>query len=614
MDAKEEIRLKLDVAEVIGDYLPLKPAGSGAMKGLCPFHPEKTPSFHVSRERQIWKCFGCDKGGDVFAFVMEMEGMSFREALKHLAQKAGVVVPEYRPTAAQGEQDRLRNMNELAAKFYSAILENHPAGQLVREYVLSRQIPPYLVEKFHLGAAPAGWDNLVNFLLKKNFAESEILASGLALKKRTGSGLIDRFRNRLMIPLADATGRVVGFTGRVLPGALKEEAKYMNSPETMVYHKGSMLYGLHLAKTAIRHQGEVIIVEGNLDVIASHKAGVENVVGSSGTALTEQQLRTLARYTRRLVFCLDDDAAGFAAAKRVVDLAVRLRVADPELQFDVRCLVIPPGVGKDPDEIVKRNSETWQAIAQSSHEVIEYFFQKVLRQFEEQGGAASVEARRRLIDELLPQVASLPRPDERHLYLLRIADATHVGADVLESMIKPISRLADSVPEQRTATKTREIITSETQAVAFLFGAAMRYEALIPVISEAVNLDILTSPYNELYTSLKNVYRSPQINPSAPPQSLFSRLRAYLENHDARDQLIPALDEVALVTDEILAGLSPLEVKNEVEQHLALIASAQHKKRRKQLEEAIRQAELSGQTEELTDLLRAYGDLLARGA
>lgn len=625
MDPKEEIRFKLDIADVIGEYLPLKPAGSGAFKGICPFHAEKTPSFHVSRERQIWKCFGCDKGGDVFAFVMEIEGFSFPEALRHLADKAGVALPEYRPSPQADSLQALRDVNEAAAKFYGTLLASHPLGQTIRTYISERNIPAELVTTFGLGAAPDAWDTLVSFLAKRGFSEKQILDSGLAFKKKSGSGLVDRFRNRLMIPLADATGRVVGFTGRVLPGAPKDEPKYMNSPETPIYHKGAMLYGLHLAKAGIRQAGEVIIVEGNLDVIASHKADVPHVVGSSGTALTETQLRTLARYTRRLVFCLDDDAAGFAAAQRVVDLAIKLRAADPALRFDVRCLVIPPGVGKDPDEIVSRNPETWKKIAAASQEVVEYYFQNVLRQFEEGGGAASVEARRALVDTLLPHVARLPRPDERHLYLLRISDATHVSVDVLQGMLPAAGNapVAGGGAAQRSpapqggqttaaSQKPKVAIEPEVQAIRFIFGAISREETLIPAVRKVLRDDILPEPWKTLYSLLGDVYRQAQTSPSSH-QTLFSRLRAYLEGH-AEGQLIPLLDDVVLATDEILAGLSLTQVRHEVEQHVALIASAHLKKRRKQLEEAIRQAELSGDTEELAELMRSYGELLSRAA
>jgi DNA primase len=618
MEAKDEIKLKLDLAEVIGEYVPLKPAGSGAMKGVCPFHAEKTPSFHVSRERQIWKCFGCDKGGDVFSFVMEMEGMTFPEALRHLGAKAGVEIPDYRPTKETDKKDTLRRIHEVAADYYAASLREYPNGKAVRDYVAKRNIDNSLRDKFQLGAAPDDWDTLAIVLQKKGFTEDDILLSGLCLKRKSGSGLVDRFRNRLMIPLCDSSGVVLGFTARALPGAPADQAKYINSPETPLYHKGAMLYGLHLAKTAIRKTGEVIIVEGNLDVVASHKAGVENVVGSSGTALTEAQLRTLARYTKRLVFCLDDDAAGFAAAKRVVELAIKLKAADPALQFDVRCLVVPAGVGKDPDEIVQRDPAEWVKIAGDSQSVIEYYFQKVIRLFEEQGGATSIEARRRLIDELLPHVAQVNRPDERHLYLLRISDATHVGTDVLQAMVEALrpARAGTDVRAGFTngvkpAPTAHPVTTPEIQAAALLFGAALRYETYVGPILANVPTDSLVDPWKTLYTALEVVYHEAQTQSSAPPQSLFSRLRAYLDGQQL-EPLVKVLDAAALRIDEIFAGLTPPQVRTEVENHLALFASAQLMKRRKDLEAAIRHAEIAGDSSRLTELLADYSKLISR--
>lgn len=622
MEAKDEIKLKLDLAEVIGEYLPLKPAGSGSMKGVCPFHAERTPSFHVSRERQIWKCFGCDKGGDMFSFIMDMEGMTFPEALRFLADKAGVLIPEYRPTQEQDKKDVLKQIHMIAAEYYATCLREYPNGRPVREYVTTRHLDAALIDKFQLGASPDDWDVMSNLLLKKGFSEQAILDSGLGLRRKSGSGLVDRFRNRLMIPLCDATGAVLGFTARALPGAPSDQGKYVNSPETALFHKGSMLYGLHLAKAGIRKAGEVIIVEGNLDVIASHKAGVENVVGSSGTALTETQLRTLVRYTKRLVFCLDDDAAGFAAAKRVVELAINLKVADPALQFDVRCLVVPAGVGKDPDEIVQRDPAEWVRIASNSQEVIEYYFQKVIRMFEEQGGAASTEARRHLIDELLPHIARVNRPDERHLYLLRMADATHVGTDVLQAMIEDKrEKLKEKSPTVKTSltssTSGTSSLTSstsstpETQAAALLFGAALRYETFCEPILANVPQEVLAEPWANLYSNLRLVYTSEQTQPSVPQQTLFSRLRAYLEGQ-SQVQAIHTLDAVALRIDEIFAGLTPTQVRVEVENHLALFASAQLMKRRKDLESAIRHAELAGDEHRLSELVAEYSKLISR--
>jgi DNA primase len=623
MDAKEEIKQKLDIAEVIAEYVTLKPAGSGAFKGLCPFHAERSPSFHVSRERQIFKCFGCDKGGDVFSFVMEMEGLNFIEALKMLAKRAGVDLPEYKPTAEASRADVIYKIHEEATKFYEEKLASSSLTGIARNYLLTRKFPAALQTKFRLGTSTNDWDALALYLQKKGFAEGALVESGLCHRRKNGSGLIDRFRNRLMVPLSDANGRVVGFTARILPGGLPDEAKYINSPETPIYHKGAVLYGLHLAKSGIRKAGEVIIVEGNLDVIASHMAGVENVVASSGTALTETQLRTLFRYTKRLVFCLDDDAAGFAAAKRVFALALELQKKEPTLDVSIRCLVIPEGAGKDPDDVVRKDPELWQKIAAHSIEIVEYYFEKTLRVFNDKQDV-SVEARRRLVDELLPQVAGLTREDERHLYLMRLSDATHVSVDVLRTMAqgyKVVKTFPDKAkvaqapkpaqPPQPPQPSFSPDLDKPTQAAVFLLGVCFKYEKAAGEILSRVPKEILSDPWKSLYTHVDVVYTSGQTELSAAPQkqSLFTRLRAHLESVNA-PELLKLLDALALKIDEMLARLPPKDVRAEVDRHLILFKDEREKSRRKALEAEIREAEISGDHARLTALMDDFALLL----
>ncbi|MFA5946868.1 MAG: DNA primase [Patescibacteria group bacterium] len=623
MDAKEEIKQKLDIAEVIAEYVTLKPAGSGAFKGLCPFHAERSPSFHVSRERQIFKCFGCDKGGDVFSFVMEMEGLNFIEALKMLAKRAGIELPEYKPTAEANRADVIYKIHEEATKFYEGVLAASSLTGIARNYLLTRKFPPALQIKFRLGTSTNDWDALALHLQKKGFAEGALVESGLCHRRKNGSGLIDRFRSRLMVPLSDANGRVVGFTARILPGGLPDEAKYINSPETPIYHKGAVLYGLHLAKSGIRKAGEVIIVEGNLDVIASHMAGVENVVASSGTALTETQLRTLFRYTKRLVFCLDDDAAGFAAAKRVFALALELQKKEPTLDVSIRCLVIPEGAGKDPDDVVRKDPELWQKIAAHSIEIVEYYFEKTLRVFNEKQDV-SVEARRRLVDELLPQVAGLTREDERHLYLMRLSDATHVSVDVLRTMAQGY-KVVKTFPDKAQASQTPKPaqpaqppqpsfspdLDKPTQAAVFLLGVCFKYEKAAGEILSRVPTEVLRDPWKSLYTHMDLVYNSAQTELSAAPQkqSLFTRLRAHLESVNA-PELLKLLDALALKIDEMLARLPPKDVRAEVDRHLILFKDEREKSRRKALEAEIREAEISGDHARLTALMDDFALLL----
>lgn len=622
MEPKDLIKQKLDIAEIIGEYVQLKPAGTGSLKGLCPFHTERSPSFHVSRERQIYKCFGCDKGGDIFSFVMEMEGMTFPEALRHLGRRAGVEIPEFRSQTPglQDKRERMFEMYDVAAQYYSLVLREYPNGAIARSYVDTRNISPDLRELFRLGAAPDAWDSLTSALKKKGFTDAELIEGGLSLQKKSGEGVVDRFRNRIMVSIADAQGRVIAFTGRVIPGTpgADEGGKYVNSPETLLYKKSDVLYGLHLAKQAIRKTGEVIIVEGNLDVIASYGAGVANVVASSGTALTESQLRQLGRYTRRIVFCLDDDAAGFAAAKRALELALGLQSSGED--FDIRCLIIPEGSGKDPDEIVQKNAETWRAIAAHSTSIVEYVFQKTFKQFQS-GEERDIDERKKIIDALLPYVQRLTRPDERHLYLLQLADATHVSLEVLQEMLKDnrkqtsaISRLPSSDRQTQTnliksqnALPTSQHPTPITQSLSFLFAHALSDESMTQVILEKLVGKELGEPWGKLYGALQEVYTNLEFRAplSGQRNTLFSLLRTYLDR-TASDIPTDVLDRAVLSYDEIVVGLSQTQKQEEARRQLIMLARARMEEQKKSLEAAIRQAEASGDSSLLTSLIAEY--------
>lgn len=628
MEPKDLIKQKLDIAEIIGEYVQLKPAGTGSLKGICPFHSERSPSFHVSRERQIYKCFGCDKGGDIFSFVMEMEGMTFPEALRHLGRLAGVEIPEFRPQSPglQDKRERMLEMYEAAAQYYAAVLREYPNGAVARAYVEKRNISPELRELFVLGAAPETWDSLTQTLKKKGFTEKELIEGGLSLQRKSGEGALDRFRNRLMIPICDAQGQVIAFTGRVIPGTpgADEGGKYVNSPETLLYKKSDVLYGLHLAKQSVRKAGDMIVVEGNLDVIASHKAGVQNVVASSGTALTESQLRQIGRYTRRIVFCLDNDAAGFAAAKRALELALSLQASGED--FDIRCLVIPEDAGKDPDEIVQKDPEAWKKITAHSTSIVEYVFQKTFQQFHAGEEGMGIDERKKLVDELLPYVKRLSRPDEQHLYLLQLADATHVSLDVLREMIRTpdaVSRAA--TPSHSVATKTPtvptppptpkkipEITTPETRAIAFLFAHALSDESMTVAIVEKLKGKPIPEPWGQLYEALHTVYTTPEFSASlaGQKQPLFSRLRTYLDR-TASGTYHDAIDKAVLTYDEIVVGLSQSQKQEEARRQLLLLARARLEEQKKSLEAAIRQAEASGDSSLLTSLIAEYTALIS---
>ena len=372
MNYIEEIKNNLDIIEIISNYIDLKQTGNN-FRARCPFHNEKTASFMVSREKQIFHCFGCDKGGDVISFLQEYEGISFNEALKILAEKANIVLPEYSGERKEN-YSRIYEINKLATEFYQKkIVEDKVTSKKVLEYLANRKISKESINKWQLGLSGENWDELYNFLINKKYDKEEILKAGLILKKRDGSGYLDRFRKRLMFPIADTQGRIVAFTSRTLSGIVYNEedigGKYINSPQTVVFDKSKILYGWHLSKDAIRKKKYVIIVEGNMDVIATSQTKANNVIAVSGTSLTINQIKLIKRYTDNIIFAFDGDNAGSRAVFRGISLGW-------QEEMNLKVLLLPKG--KDPADVIRDNENDWYNALKKSIPVMDYYFQRIL--------------------------------------------------------------------------------------------------------------------------------------------------------------------------------------------------------------------------------------------
>jgi len=345
MDQIEEVKKRTDIVDLISEYIALKKAGRN-FKARCPFHEEKTPSFIVSPELQIFKCFGCGAGGDAIKFLQLYEKMEFWEAVEALAQRAGVKLIRRRVSRNEQAKRRLYEINSLVTEFYHFLLTKHEVGRTALGYLVRRGIKPESIETFKLGFSPKKAETITSFLKKKGYAVPEILQAGVAVSTRRGS-LLDRFRGRLIFPLYNHRGNVVGFSGRLIPGIpLPEEAKYINTSETMIYHKGENLYGLWLTKREIQKKKKAIVVEGEFDLISSYQAGVTNIVALKGTAFTEDQARLINRFAETAILALDADLAGDEAVKRSA------QVAD-SVGLDVRVTLLPEGF-KNPDEVAKK--------------------------------------------------------------------------------------------------------------------------------------------------------------------------------------------------------------------------------------------------------------------
>jgi DNA primase len=432
-DQVEEIKRKTDIVGVIGAYVALKKMGRHH-KGLCPFHSEKTPSFMVNEEMGLYKCFGCGEGGDVFKFLMEIEGIDFREALERLAEKAGVKLINRRRDD-NDERAKMLEVMDLAARYFHWLLTEGNAGAGAREYLKSRKINEKLMETFNLGFAMQSWDSLTNYLIKKKGYSEELLEKvGLVSRKMKGEGVYDKFRGRVMFPLQDAGGKVVGFTGRILPALAKDdEPKYMNSPETALYHKSRMLYGFFQAKKAIRENKRVILVEGQTDCISSYAAGITETVAVGGTALTEDQVEILARLADKIYLSMDADEAGSVAIKRSVELAEKRGMSIKVVQIEG---------GKDPDEIARNHPDKWKELVDSSVDVYEYVMNRAFKKYD----VTKVEEIKKISEEVVPFLAKIENGVVREVWAKRLAEKLGVATKgVMGEIDKKLSGKQESI-------------------------------------------------------------------------------------------------------------------------------------------------------------------------
>ena len=416
--ALQEIQDRLNIVEIVGGYLPLKKAGRN-FKGLCPFHSEKTPSFMIYPEKQFFICYGCGAAGDLVAFVMKHERMEFPEAVELLARKAGVPVPQFGSgSATSGAAAQLVRVHEWAARVYRDLLKSSDEAKGARAYLEKRGLEPTHWETFQLGYAPDRWDHLCRSAGGEGFSQDLLLRAGLAVRREQADSCYDRFRNRVIFPIWDAKGRVIAFSGRLIEEDPKSP-KYLNSPETELYVKGKVLYGLHLAAPHIREQDFCIVVEGNMDWITPTRRGVRNVVASMGTALTEQQVKGIRRLTRNVVIVYDGDAAGQAATLRGLELFL-------QAEMRVRVAVLPAGT--DPDSLIRKQGiEAFARALKECKELFDYKLGGLLRQW----NPKELEGRIGICQEMLPTIKRVPNAIQRGEYIHRLAEVLGVGEALL---------------------------------------------------------------------------------------------------------------------------------------------------------------------------------------
>ena len=448
MSVVDDIKDKLDVVAVIGEYISLQKTGRN-FKGLCPFHGEKTPSFIVSPERQSWHCFGCGTGGDVFSFVMKKDGLEFGEAVHLLADKAGVALSQsYGDRARDKENQKLYEINEAAAQYYHHVLVNTPGGKVALTYLEQRGINRKTIDDFQLGYSLDSWDALQKYLTGRNISELESV--GLVVKKENGA--FDMFRGRIMFPIRNRRGNVLGFGGRALSN---DGPKYLNSPQTKIFNKSNIIYGIDRSHASIRQQDMVVVVEGYMDVLTAHQYGVSNVVAFMGTAVTQNQVDTLSRIASNIILALDSDAAGDEATLRGIEVCRQALEhskskrpskagAGSSVQMDIRVVTLPSG--KDPDEIIREDVELWKKAVDESLPVVEYLFKVVAAEYD----LSKTKERSAAAQRLIPIINDMSDNIQREIYIKKLGELLGVSETTLTVMASSArSAKANARPKQQ---------------------------------------------------------------------------------------------------------------------------------------------------------------------
>lgn len=580
MTSVEEIKQKIDIVDLVSSYVDLKKAGRN-YRGLCPFHGEKSPSFMVSPELQIFKCFGCGEAGDLFTFHQKIEGVDFGQTLEALAERAGVKLEKQIHDPNKEKRKVLFAINSLAVEYYKYILTKHKVGKKALKYLKdSRKLSDKTIEEFSLGYAPDSWDSLFGFLTKKKYTPEQILSAGLIVPGNRG-GFIDKFRGRIVFPFTGIDGKSVGFTGRALGD---EQPKYLNSPETDVFHKSTFLYGLDKAKIAVKKEGAVF-VEGQMDLIAAHQAGIENVVAASGTSLTVGQLKVLSRYTQDVTFAFDTDLAGDNAVHRSIELA--------ESQgMNVKVVIIPKEY-KDLDELIKSDPKEAKEVLKNSVPIFDFFLISVLRKFD----ITNSIQKRKAMDELVPLFNKISDPVVKDHYVKRIAGDLDVSESVVADLLskRPVEkpRFEREADTQKDLEVTRR--TPEEYILALLLKAPL--EISQSALHKLAQKDFSEERLVEIFTELKSQMKDRK-----------RKLDIQAFNKKLPESLQPLLDELFLWDLEYVLETEAV-LEKELSGTIDKIKRATAKKELKELRDKIRQAEAIKDKKGLAELTREFKEL-----
>jgi len=589
--SSEEIKNKLDIVEVIGQYVKLQKAGAN-YRGLCPFHKEKTPSFFVSPSRQIWHCFGCSLGGDIFSFIIKIENIEFKEALKILAQKAGVDLV-YENPQVRSQKQRIIDVNKEAAGFFEQNLWKEKA---VIDYLLKRGLKEETIKEFHLGWASDEWNELSNFLVKKGFKSNEILDSGLAIPKNTD--IYDRFRSRIMFPIEDSSNNIVAFTGRIFQGTaslktirdIEKIGKYINSPQTLIFDKSKILYGLSKSKNYLRSEENTLLVEGQMDFLAAWQSGIKNMVATSGTALTSYQLKILKRYNDTLVLGFDMDEAGEKAAERGIELAL-------SKEFNVKILRLSEGKDLADFLMDKENKVNIKDLVKKAEAIMDFYFARA----QNEGDKTNIDGKKAIASYFLPKIKKLNNVLDRSFWINKLSRFINIPDQALEDELNRLQEGGD------------ELIVDENESL-YQFPAT-QLRSRIDGIAERIISFLIKMP------SLKKEASSYESYFPESFQTIFQVIKNISSGEDLSTKslkkvnlpegLINQINQLALRADyetELLEKFQ-VSIEEEFEKELRELKKEYIKKRLEGMEKEIRVAEKNEDKKTLKDLITKFNEL-----
>lgn len=618
-NSSDEIKLKLDVIDILREYIQLKPAGIN-FRACCPFHNEKTPSFIVSPEKQIWHCFGCGKGGDIFSFVMEMEGLNFVEALRILAPKAGVTLTKQDPKLTS-QRNRLLDIIDLSQKYYSKMLTESKEAEGAREYLKERGLRDDTIAEWGIGYSPESWDDLTNLLKAKGFQENEIFLSGMSVKNESSNRFYNRFRGRIMFPINDINGNVVAFTARVRKEKEETEkmGKYINSPQTMIYDKSRILFGLDRAKQEIRKQDLSIVVEGQMDAITAHQNNFKNIIASSGTALTKEQVLLLKRYSDNVSLAFDMDEAGGQAV---------VRGAREAMGAGMNIKVIQTPEGKDPDEYIKNNSGEWLNVVKNAEPVMKYLLEKLIGDKD----LNDPHNQEKIVDSFILIISILGSKIEQDFWINKLFQRIGVKEERLREKLnskgnskiktQPTYIASEGIASRENSSSlssiSKDLISREEKISELLLALILKFPQLVEYTANHVlEEQIIGKDNNSLYRNLLIYYNSIIDNwtqaggETASPQVDYNGFKEWLSNsqNEIDSAQLKLLDKLVILGDKDFYEHDNELAKNEVIKIKKILKKNSLKNEMKEKQKLILEAEESDNKEKIMILMEDFKNL-----